>query len=526
MIYKPYARDLFFGDFPPLVFSRVIEWSNIFFCHETRHARGRKLNGVWPAEEITEDTADQGMQIPQLRAVVDRKHVFVNETGPFFREDGGDNTVTVQEASQSDVGYGIRYPATAPVDSTTYNVVVQNHLTVINVRQLNVNIINDGCGGRDDGDRRSCSRGHDRGERSRGSAFGDLKADAAGKTLGSDSGTTEKDPERIYWDRWKEHVKRRRSAAAASIETEKVRGTNADRCERIDSFLSKIQEQLLNVDRPKKTRGPCVVAVPGCGTRATTTARDRQRAKIEDQKILLERQRREIDRLKLKQLQLESEKAMLENREILNRTLGRGPDRKRSRVKQAPLPTVATAVATRPAGPADILSRMEARALDRRAKWEAVRERQRAAEQEERRKRDELEERKLKERAEQKRKRLFEARENLRLKRIDECKRQAERDAWRENARTADDFRRQTLIRNGLEAFRENLKHARSRMRDAVNYHDKKALGECFSKWRFLANNSANEKVFLAEQFYKRKLMQTVFLSFYKVLIINLCLHT
>lgn len=275
----------------------------------------------------------------------------------------------------------------------------------------------------------------------------------------------------------------------------------------VDSFLSRIREKL-NADRPppqSKRRGQ-----PAAVTR-TATADDRQRATIEEQRKLLEKQRTEIERLRVRQLQLESEKATLETERALQDVRHRS---RRPVPEQAPVvPVTVPAVAS----PADLVHRMEMRALDRRAKWEAVRERRRQAEREEGRRKRDLEEKTLREQMERKRERLFEAREKARLKRAEECRRRAERDDWLESVRAADEFRRRSVARHGLEAFRANLRDARSRERDAVDRYRRKTLGACLSKWRWLANNSVTEKTLSAQRFYERKLLSTTFLGFFKV---------
>lgn len=127
----------------------------------------------------------------------------------------------------------------------------------------------------------------------------------------------------------------------------------------------------------------------------------------------------------------------------------------------------------------------------------------------------------MRERMEQKRERLFEARENLRLRAIEESRRKAEREVQRENIRIANDLYRKLLMRRGLEAFSANLNCARWRAEEASDHYDRQLVGTCFSKWRFYVNNSLNEKILLAEQFYKRKLLMTTFSGFYEVPIIN-----
>jgi hypothetical protein len=72
-------------------------------------------------------------------------------------------------------------------------------------------------------------------------------------------------------------------------------------------------------------------------------------------------------------------------------------------------------------------------------------------------------------------------------------------------------------LKKGLEAFIENLMNVRTQIREASYFYDKKMLEICFNKWRFFVNNNSNEKIFLADQFYKQKLMKTMFLAFFKV---------
>lgn len=358
-----------------------------------------------------------------------------------------------------------------------FDVIVENNVTVINVQQLNININKHATFEYDDAD---------------------YNRTAGGKKNDPPRAVFVMDLEKIYWDKWRDYVAR------------KISGRK-NRCEKIDSFLMKIQEKL-NADQMKRSktsnhRG----AVPP--KQAKTAVYDRQQAKIENQKKLLEKQRDEINRLKLKQLKLESEKAMIENQAIFDRTYRKSE--KMSKIKNNPHSNSALAVKT--ASPSDILNRMEIRALDRQAKWEAIKKRRREMELENQRKKHELEQRCLKERMEQKRKELFAARENLRLKRIEECKEQMERDILRQNIKIADDFYRKLLMRKALEAFKINLKNRRLSMEKASDYCNKKIREVCFGQWRFFVNNNSNKRLFMAEQFYKQKLMKTAFLGFSKV---------
>jgi len=358
-------------------------------------------------------------------------------------------------------------PDISAVDNENrFNVIVENNLTVINIQQLNINI-ND--------NKRTIYE------------YDDI------------DGTEEKsnsqvDLEKIYWDKWRDYVKKKMS-------------DRKNRCEKIDSFLMKIEEKL-NADQMKRSNMYKLSKriIP----KHVKTVYDRQRAKIENQKKLLEKQQEEIHCLKLKQLKLEAEKAMFENQTILDQTYHKSE--KMLKIKNTSQKRSVVKV-----NPSDILNRMEIRSLDRQAKWEAIKERRRQMEQENQRKKHELEQKCLKEQMEQKRKELFEARENLRLKRIEECKQKMEREILRQNVKIADDFYRKFLMKKGLEAFKVNLRNGRLLIEKASNYYNKKILEISFSKWRYFVNNNLNKKIFLAEQFYKKKLMKTVFFGFLTV---------
>lgn len=361
-------------------------------------------------------------------------------------------------------------------DNNKFNVIVENNLTIINVQQLNINI-------------------HSNNNDEHTMIFGYENIDKAEEKSNSEPEVFIIDLERIYWDKWRDYVMTKRS-----------RRTN--RFKKIDSFLLKIEKKI-NEDKLKSTK--MSKSLKSMVPKEVKTAYDRQNAKIENQKKLLETQKKEIDRLKLQQLKLETEKAMLENQKLLVQTYDRSE--KMLKIKTVPPAKCSTVKASK----SDILTRMEIRALDRQAKWEAIKERRRKLEHEEQRKKQELEEKRLKEQMEQKRRRLFEARENLRLKRMKECEQKMEREILRQNVKIADDFHQRLLIKNGFEAFKVNLNNGRLLMEKASNYYEKKVLGICFSKWRFFANNNLNEKIFFAEQFYKRKLMKTTLLNFFKV---------
>lgn len=359
-----------------------------------------------------------------------------------------------------------------------YNIIVENNLTVINVNQLNINInnvINDN----------NCTM---------------FENDINGTVETNDSEVFIMDLERIYWEKWRQYVKNKMSV-------------RKNRNKKIDSFLMKIQEKLNENQQNKNSKMHKVSKqiVP----KQTKTVYDRQQVKIENQKKLLEKQQKEIERLKLQQLKLETEKAMLENQKLLDNTYKKSE--KGLKIKNVPqkLPVLRASTTS------DILNRMEMRALDRQAKWEAIKERRRKMEQEELRKKQELEEKCLKEQMEQRRKKMFEAREALRLKRIEECKQKIERDILRKNIKVADEFYRKLLIRKGFEAFTVNLKNTRFQMHKFANYYNRKILGMCFNKWRFFVNNTLNEKIFFAEQFYKQKLIKKAYFGFVKVCIIH-----
>lgn len=375
---------------------------------------------------------------------------------------------------------------------------VVNNFTVINVQQLNVNIVNKNINYYDNHgcEPATISEYLDDDEKNDRTTTGCCRRDMATRLL-----------QKTYWDRWRDYAAKSKASRARG-------GTN----DKVDMFLSKIQERLDDDNRRRKNKTPgdsnkqtCALNYCTAPTKRTGNI-DRQQAKIDDQKKLLEKQRKEIERLRLQQLKLESEKALLENQRLLQ-DLHTGGSERRAKIRIAPLVQQQSTAAS----PSDILNRMEVRALERRAKWEAIKERRRKAEQEEMRKKRELEEKCMRERMEQKRERLLEARENLRLRTIEECRRKAERLMLMENVRIADDLYRKLLIRRGLEAFRVNLNGAKWRAEEASNHYDKQIVSTCFNKWRFYINNSLNEKILSAEQFYKRKLMKTTFLGFYEV---------
>eukprot|EP00102_Acyrthosiphon_pisum_P024804 XP_016662014.1 PREDICTED: coiled-coil domain-containing protein 191 isoform X2 [Acyrthosiphon pisum] len=390
---------------------------------------------------------------------------------------------------------------------------VVNNFTVINVRQLNINIVNNNinyytndCDNRGVEPAKIFEYNSD-----------DDKADPTTTTTdrcrhdGPEALPTRL-LQKIYWDRW-------RNYAAKSKASNGHAGTN----DKVDMFLSKIQEKLdMDDNRRRKNKTPGNnnnrqtrawnrSAPP---TKRSVSSGDRQQAKIDEQKKLLDKQRKEIESLRVQQLKLESEKALLENQRLLQ-DLHAGGCERRLKTRNAPTVQLQSAAV---ASPSDILNRMELRALERRAKWEAIKERRRKAEQEEFRKKQELEEKCMRERMAQKRERLFEARENLRLRAIEESRRKAEREVQRENVRIADDLYRKLLMRRGLEAFSANLNGAKWRAEEASDHYDRQLVGTCFSKWRFYVNNSLNEKILFAEQFYKRKLLKTTFLGFCEIL--------
>lgn len=360
------------------------------------------------------------------------------------------------------------------------NFTIQNNITIINVQQLNINI-----------DNSNPTNGHNA-----QTIFKCGDDDGIGVAEEKfDSRLSVVDLERIYWDKWRDYARKKVSERAG-------------RSGKVDTFLLKIQAKL-NEDKLKSAK--IHKSSNGIVPKQIKTVYDRQQIKIENQKKMLEKQQKEIERLKLQQLKLESEKAMLENRKMSVQTYNKSEKILKTN-NQVPRNSCVVR-----ASPSAILNRMEIRALDRQAKWEAIKERRRMMEQEEQRKKQELEEKCLKEQMELKRKQLFEARENLKLKRIEEEKRNVEREIWRENVKIADEFHRRLLLKSALEAFQLNLKNLRTRLQNASNYYDKKIVEICFSKWRFFANNNSNEKIHFAEQFYKRKLMKKAFFGFLKV---------
>lgn len=469
----------------------MIFHEHVFFRRFTR----KKMSKNVPREE-TNETAENGdtqSLSTSTRAVIG-KYILKNRA--FFRGkvDIVSNVLNVD--SSENVSF--------------CNIFVENTFAVINLRQMNtVNVNNNvnSMNNNDDEEQRVLRVFEHNGDGIQLEQQSDDYSDAAkATTAGMDIG-------RIYWDRWRSFVNRRtlRGTGCGGNNT-----TSNNCSEKIDSFLTRIQGKL-NLNRAKKSHagGKSIASVGGNNTARKPAYYDRQRATIEDQKKLLAKQRTEIERLRLQQLRLESEKAVLENEKALQghqRTHNEQCEKRSQAVTRAVAPTPA-----RVSGPADILRRMEMRALERRAKWEAVRERRRQAEREEQRRKRDLEERSLREEMDRKRERLFEARENARRKRIEECRRQAEKDVWRGKVSIADDFRKRLVIRNGLEAFKANLRNARLREREASNFYNRKALEVCFSKWRLFVNNSSKEKIHLAEKFYKTTLMKKTFLSFFMV---------
>lgn len=356
------------------------------------------------------------------------------------------------------------------------NYTVKNNFIIINVQQLNININNSENNGNNEQMIFKCN-----------------DIDVAEDKF--NSRVFIMDLERIYWDKWRVYVKKKLS-------------DRASRCGKVDTFLLKIQEKL-NAD--KLMRAKIHKSSNSIVPKQIKTVYDRQEAKIENQKKILEKQQKEIEHLKLQQLKLESEKAMLENQKILNQTYNKSEKILKIN-KHIPRNSC-----TIKASSSAILNRMEIRALDRQAKWQAIKERRRMMEQEEQRKKQELEEKCIKEQMELKRKQLFEARENLRLKRIEEEKRKVEREIWKDKVKIADEFHRRLLLKKTLESFQLNLKNLRLQLQNASNYYDKKIVQNYFIKWRFFTNNNSNENILIAEKFYKHKLMKKVFFGFSKV---------
>lgn len=357
---------------------------------------------------------------------------------------------------------------------TNFNVIVENNLTVINIKQLNIKINNN-------------NSNHD---------IFDYDYNVR-KVENNNSRVFVVDLERIYWNKWRDYIKKKIT-------------TRTNKCDKINSFLLKIQEKL-NSDQSKTVK--CRKVSNHVISKPLKTSYNYQQAKIDNQKKLLDKQQKEIERLKLQQLKLESEKAMLENQKLLDQTYDKSE-------KMVKIKNVARNISAVKASPSDILNRMEIRALDRQAKWNAIKERHRKMEADKQKKKEELKEKCLKEQMEQKRKQLFETRENLRLKKIEESKKKIEREIWQKNIKIADDFYRKVLLRKGLNAFTLNLESTRSQMHKAANYYNGKILGVCFNKWLFFTNNNLNEKIFLAEQFYNRKLKKSAFIGFLKVRVI------
>lgn len=411
--------------------------------------------------EGTDEQLTSACEIDQyVRVVNNINMLYCNNIAPTMNA----NILNVNSGISGDVG-----------GENSYNVIVENNLTVIHVHQLNTSV------------------GTNNVDYDMLFEYGNVGR-AKEK---NDSQVLIMDLERIYWDKWRDYVNKKMSS-------------KTDRSEKIDTFLSKIQEKLkANQLKSDKMHKVSKRIVP----KEIKTVYDRQQIKIENQKKLLDKQQKEIERLKLQQLKLESEKALLENQKMFNQTYNKSG--KSIQIKNVPQKSVVIK-----ASPSDILNRMEIRALDRQAKWEAIKERRRKMELEEQRKKQELEEKCLKEQMEQKRKQLFEARENLRLKRIEECKQQMEREILLENIKIADDFYQRLILKKGLEGFKINLNNVRLQMKQASNYFNMKILGTCFNKWRFFVNNNLNEKIFLAEQFYKKKLMKSIFFRFFQVCII------
>ncbi|XP_025193580.1 coiled-coil domain-containing protein 191 isoform X2 [Melanaphis sacchari] len=392
---------------------------------------------------------------------------------------------------------------------------IVNNFTVINVQQLNVNIINNNINyyQNDYNNRGSepttifeCTE--DDYQTDRTTTENDRCCNNATSEKNGSETLAMRLLQRIYWDKWRDYTTK--SKASRGLE-----GIN----NKVNKFLSKIQEELDTDNRRRKNRTADDNKQTCAWNRVAPVTkriahRDRQQAKIDEQKKMLEKQRMEIERLRLQQFKLESEKALLENQRLLQDLHHSGGYERKPKIRNAQPPQRSAATAN----PSDILNRMEVRALERRVKWEAIKERRRKAEQEEMRRKRELEEKCMRERMEKKRERLLEARENLRLRTIEEERRKAEREAWRENVRIADDSYRKLLMRRGLEAFRANLNCARWRAEEASEHYDRQLVSTCFNKWRFYVNNSMNEKIFLADQFYKQKLMKTTFLGFYEIL--------
>ncbi|XP_050521529.1 RING finger protein PFF0165c isoform X2 [Daktulosphaira vitifoliae] len=302
-----------------------------------------------------------------------------------------------------------------------------------------------------------------------------------------------------YWDKW-------RNFASKKKKTLKCRSKYDGK---IDSFLTKIQEKI-NERQSKKNKEK---KLPYCvAPKQIKTIYERQQTKIDNQKKLLEKQQKEIERLKIQQFKLETEKAMLENQRLSNQILNKAE--KGLKLKDASQKQLCLAVPT----PTDILNRMEIRAIQRQAKWEAIKERQKIIEQEKYRKKQEQEEKSLKEQMELKRRKLFEAREKLKLKKIEESKQQMERDILRKKIKIADEFYSKLLIRRSFYAFQNNLSVIRLKMQNALDFYNHKLIITYFNNWRLYSIKCLDDKVQIADQHYKKKLKIQIFSALYMLI--------
>lgn len=304
--------------------------------------------------------------------------------------------------------------------------------------------------------------------------------------------------QKTYWEKWRNIVRKNKNLKNVSSKYD----------DKINTFLTKIQEKLYE----KRSKKNYEKKQPYCtAPEQVKTIYERQQTKIDNQKKLLEKQQKEIERLKMQQLKLETEKAMLENQKLSNKILNNAE--KELKIKNPPKKQLSLALAS----PADLLNRMELRAIQRQAKWEAIKERQKIIEQEKYRKKQEQEEKSMREQMELKRKRLFEAREKLKLKKIEECKRQMERDILREKIKVADEFYSKLLIKRSFFAFQNNLNIVKLKMENASKFYDRKLTITFFNDWRSYSQKCLCVKIQLADQHYKKKLKRRIFSALYEV---------
>lgn len=241
----------------------------------------------------------------------------------------------------------------------------------------------------------------------------------------------------------------------------------------------------------------------------TTDLLEIQKQKIREQAVM-------IEELKLARLKLEEEKFARETRDMLEET--KVETRTKVRCKSGSITSAHTRKTdlSRFKESWEFVTRMEARATERKKRWDSIKQRKAMLEAE-RIQRLKLEEelRRKKDEEEKKQKVIRMKQEKQRLAEMKK-KQEAERQHLNTQNLLAEKHYHELLLKMSLASFKLFTKQRKLILKDAENYYHQKILLRTFNAWKLFWKLRIRERIEQVEEFYEMHLLKKSFQSLKK----------